>query len=324
MTERREKIRWGILGCGKIASLFASDLALSDNATLTACASRDIEKSRSFSKEHNASLFFDNYEELANCDQVDVVYIATPNSYHSEHAILCLKNEKAVLCEKPFAINTSQVKEMIQVAKENNMFLMEAMWTSCLPNINAIQKTIQSGMIGEIFHLNADFGFKSDYDPKSRLFNPALGGGSLLDIGIYPIFMSLLFLGKPIKIVASLRNTVSGVDASCSVLISYDGEKTAALFSSFETFTDIKCEIYGTKGKIVIPSRFHEQNEHIISIYGNPNQVIKSDQIGFGYYYEIEHVNECLYNEQKESSIMPFEMSLNLMQIMDDIRLQSK
>ena len=324
MIDRSQKIRWGILGCGKIANKFASDLALSENSMLAACASRDIEKSRSFAKEHNSALFFDTYEELANCEQVDVIYIATPNSYHYEHSILCLKSKKAVLCEKPFAMNSSQVKEMIKAAKDNSTFLMEALWTSFLPNIASIQNSIKSGMIGEIIHLNADFGFKAHYDPKSRLFNPALGGGSLLDIGIYPIFMSLLFMGKPTKTLSSSRLTVLGVDASSSVLLSYQGEKTAALFSTLEAFTDVKCEIYGTEGKILIPIRFHEQNWYIISIKGQADQVVTATQIGFGYYYEIEHVNECLYQEKKESLIMSFEMSLNLMQIMDDIRLQAK
>ena len=136
--------------------------------------------------------------------------------------------------------------------------------------------------------------------------------------------MSLLFMGKPHKILSSSRLAASGVDASCSVLLSYQGEKTAALFSSFETFTDIKCEIYGTEGKIAIPSRFHEQNQHTIVIKGKADQLMETAQIGFGYYYEIEHVNECLYQGKKESSIMPLGMSLDLMQLMDDIRLQSK
>ena len=324
MIDRSQKIRWGILGCGKIAGKFASDLTLSENGVLAACASRDVEKSQSFAKEHNASLFFDTYEALAECEQVDVIYIATPNTFHHEHAILCLKNKKAVLCEKPFAINKSQVEAMIKVAKDNNTFLMEAMWTGCLPNIINIQNTIRSGIVGEIIHLAADFGFKADYDPKSRLFDPALGGGSLLDIGIYPIYMSLLFMGKPNKILSSSRLAASGVDASCSVLLSYEGEKTATLFSSFETFTDIKCEIYGTEGKIVIPSRFHEQNQHTIVIKGKADQLMETAQIGFGYYYEIEHVNECLYQGKKESPIMPLPMSINLMQLIDDIKLQSK
>ena len=321
MIGKDKKIRWGILGCGKIAEKFASDLALSKNSVLLACASRSIEKSERFARNYHAAYFYDSYEELVTCPNVDVIYIATPNSFHLDHSLLCLKNKKAVLCEKPFALNKVQVEEIIQAAKDNNVFLMEAMWTSCFPNILQIQNTIKNGTIGEIIHLSADFGFKADYDPKSRLFDPTLGGGSLLDIGIYPLYISLLLMGKPTKIQSSLHYTKSGVDASCTVLLSYANEETASLFSSFETFTAIKCEIYGTNGKILINDRFHEQNEHTIVLNGLPAQVIKTDSVGFGYIYEIEHVNECLYQGLKESSNMPFELSLNLLQIMDEIRI---
>jgi len=320
MISSKKKIRWGILGCGKIAEKLANDLALTKNAVLVACASRSFENSKRFANNFQANYFFDSYEELASCPYVDVIYIATPNSFHFEHAILCLKNKKAVLCEKPFALNKNQVEEIIQVAKENNVFLMEAMWTSCLPNILSIQNTINSGKIGDIIHLTADFGFTAVYDPKSRLFNPDLGGGSLLDIGIYPLYISLLLMGKPIKIQSSLRYTESGVDASCSVLLTYANEETAALFSSFETFTDIKCEVYGTKGKITIATNFHDQSQHIISVHGFDDQLIQNEHIGFGYFHEIEHVNECLNQGLKESFLMPLKMSLDLMELMDKIR----
>ncbi|MBA4153004.1 Gfo/Idh/MocA family oxidoreductase [Flavobacterium sp.] len=322
MISRDKKIRWGILGCGKIAEKFASDLALSKNAVLLACASRSFEKSERFAKKHHASYFYASYLELSTCQDVDVIYIATPNSFHLEHSLLCLKNQKAVLCEKPSALNKVQLEEIIQVANENNVFLMEAMWTSCLPNILTIQNTIKSGRIGEIIHLKADFGFKADYDPKSRLFDPILGGGSLLDIGIYPLYMSLLLMGKPSKIQSSLRYTKSGVDASCTVLLSYTNEETASLFSSFETFTAIKCEIYGTKGRIIIPTNFHEQSHHKIMIEGLADQLVESDKIGYGYFHEIEHVNECLYQGLKESYLMPLKMSMDLMELMDEIRIK--
>jgi predicted dehydrogenase len=320
MVKRSQKVRWGILGCGKIANRFANDLFLSKNAVLSACASREFEKSKDFALKYKAIHFFDSYEDLARCQEVDIIYIATPNSFHLEHSLLCLNNKKAVLCEKPLALNASQVKQLIKAAKDNNTFLMEAMWTGFLPNILCVQNEIKKGTIGDIIHLAADFGFATDYNPESRLFNPDLGGGSLLDIGIYPIYISLLFMGKPAKIQSSLRYTSSRVDASCSVLLSYENGKTAHLFSSFETTTDIKCEIFGTKGKIKIANRFHEQNEFILSINGMPDKIIVSEKIGFGYYYQIEHVNECLYQEQKESSIMPLSISFDLIEIMDEIR----
>lgn len=324
MIDRNRKVKWGILGCGKIAHKFAYDLLLSDNSELVACVSRDVEKSTAFAEKYNIRFSFDSYEDFARCEEIDVVYIATPNSYHKEHSLLCLSNKKAVLCEKPLATNKADVEEMIKVAQENKVFFMEAMWTSCLPNIISINNTIQKGVIGELIHITADFGFKTGYDPKSRLFDPNLGGGSLLDIGIYPLYISLLLLGKPKSIRVSMRYCETGVDTSCSALLSYENGATAALFSSFETVTDIKCEIYGTEGKIVIPGRFHEQKEYLLSKQGFSEQLIKSEQVGLGYYHEIEHVNECLYRGEIESFIMPFRMSLDLIEIMDEMRFKSE
>lgn len=320
MIIKSRKISWGILGCGKIAEKFASDLLLSDNASLEACASRDKVKSEAFAKKYNATLCFDNYEEMALCKNIDVIYIATPNSYHLEHSILCLKNKKAVLCEKPLSINKFEAEKMIKVARENNVFLMEAIWTGFLPTIQKVQNSIQDGTIGEIIHLVADFGFKVDYNAKSRLFNPDLGGGSLLDIGIYPLYISLLLMGKPTSVKSSIRYSESGVDASCSVLLSYPKGKTAVLFSSFEIFTEVKCEIYGTDGKIVISPFFHGQKEYTIHKKGVEDKLVSSEHVGFGYFYEIEHVNECLYQGRKESPIITHEISLTLLELMDEIR----
>lgn len=320
MIRKSRKIRWGILGCGKIADKFASDLLLSKNAILEACASRDKAKSEAFAKKHHATLYFENYEELALCENIDVIYIATPNSFHLEHSILCLKNKKAVLCEKPLSINKLEAEQMIRVARENDVFLMEAMWTGFLPTIQKVQNSIQKGSIGEIIHLTADFGFKVEYNSKSRLFNSELGGGSLLDIGIYPLYISLLLMGKPNSVKSSIRYSESGVDASCSVLLSYPKGKTAALFSSFETITEVKCEIYGTEGKIIISPFFHGQKEYAIIKNGMEDELVSSEHVGFGCFYEIEHVNECLYQGLKESTIMTHEMSITLLELMDEIR----
>lgn len=323
MIDRGRKIRWGILGCGKIAHKFANDLLLNENSILVACASRDKNKSEQFAAKFHANLFFDNYEDLARCNEIDVIYIATPNSYHLQHTLLCLKNKKAVLCEKPLGTNLKEVEEMIFTAKENNVFFMEAMWTAFLPNVLSVKDTISSGAIGSIVHINSDFGFTSSFNSNSRLFDPELGGGSLLDIGIYPIFISLFLLGKPLNVQSSIRDSISGVDASCTVLLTFSENQTASLFSSFETTTDTKCEIYGTLGKIIIKNRFHEKNEHIISIQGKPDELIQFNPTGFGYYHEIEHVNQCLYLGLNESPIMSFETSLNLIKIMDEIRFKA-
>src|SRR5687767_13819388 len=181
-----EKIRWGILGCGKIAGKFAADLALVDDAELIAIASRDSVKGKAFREKFKARLFFDTYESMASSEHVDVIYIATPHGFHFEHTMLCLQHKKAVLCEKAFGLNTRQVTDMVNFAHRQEVFLMEAFWTKFLPQYKKIIEIIVSGEIGEIKLIQADFGFLAPEPLGQRLYDPVLGGGSLLDIGLYP------------------------------------------------------------------------------------------------------------------------------------------
>ncbi|MBK9737886.1 MAG: Gfo/Idh/MocA family oxidoreductase [Saprospiraceae bacterium] len=309
-----------IIGCGKIAHKFVTDLALSEQSILYACAARDINLSRFFAEKHSAKAYFDSYDDLVLCPEVDVIYIATPHSFHMEHTLLCLRSKKAVLCEKPLAINSLQVNKMINTARVNQTFLMEAMWTAFLPNIINVHEFIKSNKIGQIRHLTADFGFKAEYNEASRLFNPELAGGALLDIGIYPIFISLLLLGKPKNIEAAATISPSGVDSSVSLLFTYDNGCTAFLFASVDVDSDTKCEIFGTEGKIEIPNRFHGQDHFILTKKGSEDQTIKSDLKGLGYYHEIEHVNNCLLKGFAESPVFGFDMSRQLIEIMDEVR----
>src|SRR6187402_265920 len=193
----KKKIRWGILGCGKIANKFATDLQLIEDAELVAVASRDVEKGKAFASLFHARLNFNTYEALASCDEVDVIYIATPHGFHLEHTSLCLQHSKAVLCEKPMAINSKQVKEMIDLAQKQKVFLMEAFWTKFLPQYQKVVELIQAGEIGTIKMIEADFGFKATSPTPQRLYDVALGGGALLDVGIYPVFLALSLLGRP-------------------------------------------------------------------------------------------------------------------------------
>ncbi|MCL4127600.1 UNVERIFIED_CONTAM: hypothetical protein GTU68_056476 [Idotea baltica] len=187
----KKTINWGIIGCGKIANKFATDLATIEDAALVAVASRNQENANDFAQKHNAKKAYNSYETLAKDANVDAVYIATPHSFHKEHSILCLQNKKAVLCEKPFAMNLQEVEQMIAVAKENNTLLMEALWTYFLPHFNFVLEIIKQEKFGKLQELKADFGFSTPYNTESRLFKKEVGGGSLLDIGIYPIFAEL-------------------------------------------------------------------------------------------------------------------------------------
>jgi len=318
----QNKIKWGILGCGKIAQKFAADLAISDGGYLYAVSSSSKEKQKVFSDLYPGILTFDRYEDLAACAEIDAIYVATPHSFHMRHSILCLQNGKAVLCEKPMAVNRDQVQKMIDTALEHRVFLMEAMWTAFLPAIQDIIYNINQGKIGEVKHLSADFGFKAVFDAESRLFDLDLAGGSLLDIGLYPVMMAILILGEPTAIMATAQLAPTGADESCTMLLTYSNGATASLYCTLQAHTDTKCKIYGSEGKITIPGRFHEQEHYLMKMGHEEDTKISVGKKGLGYVHEIEHVSTCLQERKTESPIMSFDMSTTLIRIMDEIRRQ--
>ncbi len=212
-----KKIRWGILGCGKIARKFAADLKLVEDAELIALGARTQATAEAFAKDFPAKHIHGSYEALVSNPEVDVIYVATPHGLHHEHVMLCLKHKKAVLCEKAFAINYREASEMIEYAKAQNTFIMEAFWTRLLPHYIKMKELIAQGKLGKIKYLNADFGFKPVPPFPSRLYEPVLGGGALLDIGVYPIFLALDVLGKPDHIDAVMTPASTGVDEQCAI-----------------------------------------------------------------------------------------------------------
>lgn len=316
-------IKWGILGAGRIAEKFASDLNKTSNCVLVAVASTSRERAEDFYRRHGAQFFFGNYEELFSVE-LDVIYIATPHNFHAQHTLLCLKNKVGVLCEKPFAMNEMEVTEMIALAKKNETFLMEAFWTRFLPTTIKALQLINAGAIGKIITLHADFGFLATFDPEGRAFNPLLGGGAYLDIGIYPTFLSLLLLGYPSSIKASSVFASTGVDLTTSFIYRYDNESTAVLNCTFGGNTNCEAQIYGDKGKIIINSRFHEANS--ITLILNSGEIEKFDypRDTFGYNFEIEEVNSCLREGKTESDILPLSFSKKLIHLLDKTREQAK
>lgn len=314
--------RWGIIGCGKIAEKFADDLMSVPNAVLNAVASRSLEKAQEFAKPYNCPNSFGSYDELANSGLVDVIYIATPHAQHCENTLMCLEAGVPVLCEKAFAINSQMVKSMIAKSQEKQVFLMEAIWTRFHPAINQIKEIIENGTIGEIKHIVADFGFLANYDPEGRLFNPELTGGSLMDIGIYPLFISKLLLGIPSQVKAVGVMAPTGVDMNMSIALAFPSGATASLFSTLAAQTDTTCTIYGTKGKIFIHGRFHETFGFRLTIEGEEPQEIATERNGWGYSYEAIDVQRCLAEGRIENDKLPLQFSLELMELMDEIRAQ--
>jgi len=321
------KIRWGILGCGRIARKFAADLRLVADAELTAIASRNKETVELFAKDFPCKHLHNSYEALAADKEVDVIYIATPHSHHYEHTMLCLNHDKAVLCEKAFAINSRQAKEMINIAKKRKVFLMEALWTKFLPHYKKFQELLEQNILGDIKSVLVNFGFKTSEKSPQRLFDPLLGGGTLLDIGIYNVFITLSVLGKPDSIEATMTPSPTGVDQQIAVLFKYESGAMAQLFSSFTTNLPIQAEINGTEGCITLTTRFYEPSATIQLSKKMPYErevIVVEKEAGFGYHYEARHVNECLKKGLIESPVMTHADTLLLMEILDSIRNKAR
>lgn len=318
-----KNIRWGILACGGIAEKFADDIQFTKNGRLAAVSSRSLEKAQQFAAKYGSDVkAFGSYEAMLQSGEIDVVYIASPHGLHHEHTLMCLNHGLPVLCEKAFAINQGQVAEMIQKAKEKNIYLMEALWTRFHPSMALVLDLIQKGTIGEVKHLVADFGFQAVYDPQARWFNPELTGGSLLDIGIYPLFIAKLILGEPEEVKAVGIMAPTGVDMNTSIAHRYASGATASLFSTFAAKTDTTCTIYGDKGKIYIHERFHETKGLTYEVYGEKPVTLATERLGWGYSYEADAVAEDLLAGRKENAWMTHQFSLELMKQMDQIRKQ--
>lgn len=314
--------KWGIIGCGKIASKFAESITIVPDATLHAVASRTLSKAQAFGDTHGAAICYGSYEELVQDKALDAVYIATPHVFHKDNTLMTLAAGIPTLCEKPMAMNEKQVASMVKAARENKVFLMEAIWTRFIPAMQFLMQLIDDGTIGELKMVRADFGFNAPFDDTKRIYNRDLGGGALLDVGIYPIFLSKLLLGNPQSILASAVMASTGVDESCAMVFKYDdNNQMAILDASIGVSTAIEAWIYGTKGKIHIHNRFHQPKK--ITLYDVDRNLINDfdvPYIGNGYAYEIEEVQRCLAAGKTESDLLPLSFSLELIKIMDEVR----
>ena len=321
MSRQKIKIiRWGILGLGHIAKKFAQDIVSVQGSELYAVASRSHQKASSFANEFQVSIHYDSYELLVKDPLVDAVYIATPHSFHKEHTILCLKNKKAVLCEKPFAMNLEEVEEMIRVAKTNNTLLMEALWTTFLPHYQYVKNFLKNETFGKVTLLEADFGFKSTHSLESRVLKKELGGGSLLDIGIYPVFLALSTLGIPKFIESTATFFDNGVDSSCDIIFNYNDAR-AILKSTFLENTPTEAIFTCERGVVKVNTQFHQPTTVTLLQNGIEEHVDFSSKT-FGYNFEIEHFNQLLRDHKTESELMSFSFSKDLITTLDRIRKQ--
>ncbi|WP_405266516.1 Gfo/Idh/MocA family protein [Cellulophaga sp. Ld12] len=318
----KQKLRWGIVGLGSIANHFVKDLALVEDSELVAVASRSIEKAEKFSKIYASKYAFGSYEELFKCAEVDVIYIATPHSFHAKLAIAAMYYGKHILCEKPLGVNTEEVTKMIAAAKENNVFLMEALWSRFNPTIQKVTELIAEGVLGAIKYIHADFAFPALHrDDENRLLNPNLAGGSLLDIGIYPVFLSYLILGNPEATMASSKFYKTGIEMQTAMILDYP-DAQAVLYSGLNSKSEMKAEISGIKGTIFINPKWHEAQGFELELN---EEITKFDlpTKGRGYYYEILEVQKCLANGAIESTNWSHEDSMNLIGLLDVIRVKA-
>jgi predicted dehydrogenase len=316
-------IRWGILGCGRIARKFASDLQYVAGAKLVAVGSRSRSHADAFAAEYPVLWRHDSYEALVANPEVDVIYIASPHALHHEHTLMCLEAKKAVLCEKALALNSRQVREMVEKAGREKVFLMEALWTKFLPHYQRLQQLLAEGTLGAVCSMLLNFGFIPQPPVPARLFDPALGGGTMLDIGIYNVFMALSVLGRPDEVEAAMTPASTGIDEQCAVLFKYRNGALAQLFSTFSANLATEADINGTQARIRLTTRFYEPSTTIELYPGRPDskQVIPfQKEPGHGYQYEARHVGDCLRHGLTESPVMTHADSLLLMETLDRVR----
>ena len=323
MTILRFKIQnmnWGIVGLGRIAHHFVKDLAMIQGAQLYGVASRSLDKAQAFQKEYESDVAYGSYQELFDDPAVEIVYIATPHISHAKLSIAAMQSGKHVLCEKPLGINAKEVKEITKVAKETGRFMMEAFWSRFNPTIVEVLARVRNGDLGDVTYVNADFSMARTDGDDHRLLNLELGGGSILDVGVYPLFLAYSVLGYPstIKSIGTLHST--GVDLQMASVLDYD-QAVATVMSGFRAKSRMQAQIGGTKGTILINPTWHEAKSYTFIDNQTQEEVIhKVDKIGRGYAHEVMECHSAIKSGRKQSTDWPLSSSLDLLRMCDEIR----
>ncbi len=321
MTDQR--IRWGVLGTGGIARKFAEDLPRVPGAELAAVGSRSSDTAEAFAGRHGFARAHGSWAELAADDEVDVVYVATPHVAHQAATVACLEGGKAVLCEKPFTLDRPSSAAVFDLARERGLFAMEAMWMRCDPAIRTVTGLIAAGAIGEVTGVHADFGLDGPFDPTHRLLDRALGGGALLDLGIYPVHLAHLVLGMPSQVQAWASTTPGGVDENTGVLLGYPSGAMAALTCGLIGAGRNAATITGRTGRIELPTGFHRPQSVTVVTGGRKNEsaeVLDFPAEGWGYQHEAAEVQRCLIAGETQSPLVPWSATLEVLGLLDDVR----
>jgi predicted dehydrogenase len=316
-------IRWGLMATGGIAHAFANDLRLLPDCELLAVGSRAQATADAFAAEFGGLRSYGSYAELAADPDVDAIYVSPPHPGHLAATLLALEHGKAVLCEKPFAMDRAETQQMVDAARANGVFLMEAMWTRFLPHVARIREILAAGTLGDIVYVTAEHGQWFTQDPAHRLFAPSLGGGALLDLGIYPVSFAHFVLGAPSSITAISTPAFTGVDGTTSMLLRYESGAHAVLTTTLAAASANPAAIYGTEARIEIDGTFYVPTSfRVVSRDGEVLESFTSPPEGRGMQYEAAEVNRCLRAGLKESPLLPLAESLDIMGVLDEVRGQ--
>lgn len=315
------KFRWGILGTGHIASRLAESLGNLPEAELWAVGSRQQASAERFARAWGVAKAYGSYQDLVCDPQVDAVYVATPHPFHAEHTLLALEHGKPVLCEKPFALNATQAAQMIAKAREERLFLMEAMWTRFLPSMVRLRELLAQGVLGQVELVQAEFGFKGNVGPEHRLLNPDLGGGSLLDVGVYPISFAFMVLGRPESIESDALIGPTGVDEAADVMFEYSGDRRAELASAINQQLANTARVYGSGGYVEVAANFW-QSQKLVVIADDREEHLSLPFEGHGDQFQAIELMNAVREGRLESEIMPLDESLAIVETLDEIRAQ--
>jgi predicted dehydrogenase len=315
-------IRWGILGTGVIARKFAEGLLGLPDAKLAAVGSREQVKADAFAADLIVPKRYGSYERLVEDPEIDAVYIATPHTLHKDNAILCLAAGKPVLVEKPFTINAGQAEAVINIARAKKILTMEAMWTRFLPLMVRLRQMLADGAVGDVRLLSADFGFRAETNLSSRLFNPALGGGALLDVGVYPISLASMIFGPPLQVSGMARIGETGVDEQSAYILGHQRGQLAILYAAVRTNTFQEAEIMGTTGRIKIHTPWWRPTTMTWMKDDLKNDFIEAPITGNGYQYEAAEFMHCLRMHKTECPTMPLNETLSIMKTLDNLRAE--
>lgn len=316
------KFRWGILGAGGIARKFVTGVKALADHEVVAVGSRQQATADKFADEFGIPHRHASYEALAADPEVDAIYVATPHAMHKENTLTALRGGKHALVEKPFTINAVETKEIIAEAQSCKLFLMEAMWTRYIPLMVEVRRLIKEGAIGQVRMVSSDFGYRSSYRPESRTFDPTLGGGALLDVGVYPISLASMLLGTPDRISSMAELGKTGVDEQSAFILGYPSGQLAVLYTAVRTSTPQDAVIMGENGMIRVHPPFWIPKKMTLTIAGKAPQELEIPYEANGYNYEAAEVANCVRAGKLESDVMPLAESLSIMQTMDAIRAQ--